>query len=70
MVLTDSFIALQKTAILNVIEMNNDNLIRFIDKKLYSSSFIDLQKEAIKKIYKMDSKSLHKFLDYKINDYD
>ena len=53
---TDTFISLQKRAILKIVEMNNIDLRAFTKSKL--TSYIDLQKEAILKIYEMDSNKL------------
>ena len=49
MVITNSFASLQKTVILKIIEMNNDQLIQFVQPNSIHQSFIELQKNAIKK---------------------
>ena len=69
MVLTQSFISLQKSSILKIIEMNNDELIQFIETTTISLSFIDLQKRAIRKVYQMNSNELENIVE-EDTDYD
>ena len=71
MVITNSFASLQKTVILKIIEMNNDQLIQFVQPNSINQSFIELQKNAIKKIYQMNTNELEMIIqgDVEYEDY-
>tara|TARA_Y100000817_G_scaffold312949_1_gene307920 strand:- start:1762 stop:1980 length:219 start_codon:yes stop_codon:yes gene_type:complete len=62
MTITQSFNSLQKSAILKIIEMNNDELMGFLEISRISISFIDLQKNAIQKIYQMNINELENII--------